>query len=178
MLTGISPKTVIAPSLPCMSDTILHTNMQTGGCAVCSRGRVKKSSCEPEPETPDLFGEASSAIGSSRGSVAPSSATKARSYRPSLSDRLTLSLIRSGLVAGITPTSIRRRSRAEIRDSAFWPQGGHDVASLEAANSSSSAGDDALAARDKAAAQADYGARIIVALGVSQTQSAKEKAND
>lgn len=118
MRSGISPKTATDPSLPCMNGTILRTNMQTGGCAICARDRAQKSSCEIERVQPDLFGAVSSATGESQGSTVPSSAMKVRSYRPSLSDRLTISLMRSGLVAGITPTSIRRRSGAPIPDSA------------------------------------------------------------
>jgi hypothetical protein len=47
-----------------------------------------------------------------------------RSSRRSLSDRLTSSLITSGLVSGITPTSIRKKLGAVIPDSALWPLDG------------------------------------------------------
>ena len=85
--TGGSPATEIAPSGPCMSATTPPTNTEMGGCAACSRGREKRSSCALAPETPDLFGATSYPTPTSEGSTAPFSATKARSYRPSLSDQ-------------------------------------------------------------------------------------------
>lgn len=73
---------------------------------------------------PCLFGENSSMIPASMASTAPSSETKAKSYRPPLSDRLTPLLILRGLVKGITHTSIRKQSGAPIRASALWPLDG------------------------------------------------------
>lgn len=58
---------------------------------------------------------------------------------PSLSDRLTQSLITSGLVKGITPTSIRGASNQPIRVLAFDTPAGADVGSPGAGCSSSSA---------------------------------------
>jgi hypothetical protein len=126
--TGISRKTATAPSSPCMNATTLRTNMQTGACAICSRGQGKRLSCEPALEMQDLFGAISFATEASQGSTARSSAMRARSYRVSLSDKLTLSLMRSGLVAGITPTSIRKRCGAAIPDTVLWSLAGSDAA--------------------------------------------------
>jgi len=74
-----------------------------------------------------LSGGSSSTPVASKASIAQSSETKARTYRQSLSDKLTQSLITSGLVKGITHTSIRRQSGAAIRASALWPLDGGDA---------------------------------------------------
>jgi len=84
-----------------------------------------ESSCEPTPETPCLFGDfPSSGQTAKKASNAPSSVTRVRSVRLSLSDKLTQSLITSGLVAGITPSLIRQLSGAAIRDAASLPLDG------------------------------------------------------
>lgn len=80
---------------------------------------AKSSSCEQPMLTLFLSGGDSSTTADSKASTARSSATKARIYRPSLSDRLTASLITAGLVCGITPTSIRQLSGQPIRALAF-----------------------------------------------------------
>jgi hypothetical protein len=124
---GGSQKTATEPSSPCMSATTLRTNTRMGGCALCLQDQGRKSSCEPETAMPDLFGEVLYVTGASRASIAPFSAMKDRSYRLSLSDRLTPLLIKSGLVAGITPTSIRRQFGAAIPDTVFWSRDGRNV---------------------------------------------------
>jgi hypothetical protein len=69
---------------------------------------------------------------------APCSATKGRTYRRSLSDRLTQSLITAGLVCGITPSSIRQLSGQPIRVLAFdMPDGGAAASPAKAFSSSS-----------------------------------------
>jgi len=82
------------------------------------------SCSEPATLTPCLFGESSSMIPASKALIAPFSATKAPSDRPTLSDRLTPLLISAGLVKGITHTSVRKQSGAAIRDSVLWPLDG------------------------------------------------------
>ena len=144
MLTGSSQKTEIGPCSTSTNGTTAHINTRTGGCATCLRGQEKKSSYELVPVTQDLFGEVSSAMPESEESIAHFSAMKTRRcYRQSLSDRLTSSLMRSGLVAGITPTSIRRRCGAKIPATAFLWRGGRDAVSPQAENSSSKGSCDA-----------------------------------
>jgi hypothetical protein len=72
------------------------------------------------------FGETTSTIRSQskRGLSAPSFEMKAHSSRLSLSDKLTPSLITLGLVRGITPKSIRKKSGAEILDFVFSKRAG------------------------------------------------------
>lgn len=85
-----------------------------------------KSSFELPMAMPHLHGDTRATGKTGRkASNAACSATKARTYRPSLSDRLTRSLISSGLVCGITPSSIRKASNQPIRGLAFGtPDGG------------------------------------------------------
>ena len=77
----------------------------------------------------------------SRASNAACSATKGRTSRRSLSDRLTRSLIDAGLVCGTTPSSIRQLSGQPIRVLAFDTLAGPAVASLGKGFSSSNASD-------------------------------------
>ena len=106
--------------------------------ATSSLDRDIASSCGQRELTPSLFGETISTIQSQNRTVssAPSSATKGRSYRPSLSDRLTQSLITSGLVRGTTPKSIRKQCGAQILDIASSKLGGDVVEQQKAACSS------------------------------------------
>jgi hypothetical protein len=101
-----------------MNDTIQQTNTQMAGNDSSSLDLDTISFLERPELTLSLFGETTSTIPfqSKRGSNARSSATKVRSYLPSLCDRLTPSLITAGLVRGITPKSVRRRLGAEILD--------------------------------------------------------------
>lgn len=109
-------------------------------------------------ETPRLFGDAQSTVKTaSKASSAASSATKDRTSRPSLSDRLTRSLITAGLVCGITPSSIRHLSGQPIRVLAFGAPDGGDVASLSAACSSSNGSDVLTVLRAKSASPAEGG---------------------
>ena len=95
-------------------------------------GRGKRSSLEPSAPTLFSLGENSSTTADSKASTAPSSETKARTYRVSLSDKLTQSLIASGLVKGITPSSVRRQLGAPIRVIASFGPAGADAAKPEA----------------------------------------------
>lgn len=78
---------------------------------------------EPETLTPCLFGENTLTTPSQnrKASSALSSEMKRQTatYRPSLSDRLTPSLISAGLVKGIIPKSVRKQLGARIRDTVF-----------------------------------------------------------
>ena len=83
------------------------SSLSDQGTALCSEQRELM---------PSLFGEITSTIHCpSRSALnALSSATKAKSRPQSLSDRLTPSLITAGLVAGVTPRSIRKQLGAII----------------------------------------------------------------
>jgi hypothetical protein len=103
------------------------TNIETDAGEPNSSGRGKQSFCEPLKPTPSLFGESSSTTADSRESIAPCSETKARIDQATLSDRLTESLISAGLVKGIIPTSIRKRSNPLIPAIALWLRDGGDA---------------------------------------------------
>jgi len=90
---------------------------------------AKPSFCEPRQLTLFSSGESSSTTAASKASAALCSATKVRTNRRSLSDRLTSSLITAGLVKGITPSSIRQLSGQPIRVLAFDVLAGGDAAS-------------------------------------------------
>src|SRR6185312_774528 len=102
-------------------------NTETDESAVNLSDPASTSCSEPEMLTPCLFGENSSTIPANRASIAPCSETKAAFDRPTLSDRLTPSLISAGLVKGITHSSVRRQSGAAIRASVLWPLDGGDA---------------------------------------------------
>jgi hypothetical protein len=121
---GISRKMAIEHVSLSMRGTTVAIHMQTGGSASNSSGQENPSSYEQASETPSLFGENSSTTAAKQASTAPFSETKARANRQSLSDRLTQSLISSGLVRGITHTSIRKQCGAVIRATALWPLDG------------------------------------------------------
>lgn len=124
---GGSPKTVTSPASRSMSDIIPAIGMPMAVDDVSSSDPVKASCSEPMPPMPCLFGDNSSTIAGKKASTAQSSATRATSSRRSLSDRLTRSLITSGLVAGITPTSVRKTFGLAIRDFASLPLAGDDA---------------------------------------------------
>lgn len=91
----------------------------------------KRSCSELPPATPSLFGESSLMIASTtepesarQESIALPSGTRVRSNHPTSYVRHARSLLIAGLIAGITPTSIRKRSGADCRDGALLPQDG------------------------------------------------------
>lgn len=139
-LFGGSPKTATGPALRSMSGTIPPTSTATDGFVACLPARARRSSFGPLTVTPYLFG-AGSGINPVRPVLtALYSETKVHISQASLSDRLTLSLITSGLVAGITPTSIRQLSGQPIRVLAFAMPDGGDVG-LRPGDSLSSSGE-------------------------------------
>jgi hypothetical protein len=96
-----------------------------------SRDQEKRSCSERQPVTPSLFGDDSSTIAltSERGndkpeSIVPHLETKVRSNRQTLYARRVRSLLIAGLIAGITPMSIRRRSGADCREPVLFPLAG------------------------------------------------------
>lgn len=82
------------------------------------------------PSEPTLFssGDGSSMTAGMMASTAPYFVMKARTRRVSLSDKLTQSLITSGLVRGITPTSTRKQLGEPVRVIASFELGGADAA--------------------------------------------------
>lgn len=110
---------------PSMNATTPAIDMQTDVCETSSSVQAKSSACEPEQPTLFSFGDDSLTTADRRELIALFSETKAQSNPRSLCDRLTPSLISSGLIAGITPTSIRERFGAPIPDFALLlPDGG------------------------------------------------------
>ncbi len=100
-----------------MSGTIRRrvTPEMEGSAEVDSAVQVSASSCELTELMPSLSGslfssDSDGGILGSGESVALSSETKARTVALTLSRRLMQSLISSGLIAGTTPTSMRRKS--------------------------------------------------------------------
>lgn len=89
--------------------------------------QAKQSHCEPMQETLFSFGENLSTIAARKASTARCSETKANTYQASLSDRLTKSLITSGLVAGITPMYVRKTLGLPILDFALLPLDGENA---------------------------------------------------
>jgi len=76
---------------------------------------------------PSLSGATSSTTAGKTGSTAPCSATKAPTDpQTSYAKRMRL-LIASGLIAGITPSSERKRSAQRTLDFAFSEPGGDDA---------------------------------------------------
>jgi len=102
-----------------------------------SSAPVKPSCSEPQTEMLFSCGDSSSTTVARKASTARSSGTKAGTSRRSLSDRLTASLITSGLVCGITPTSIRKLSGQPIRVLAFATLDGPGAAGPQGGCSSS-----------------------------------------
>lgn len=99
-----------------------------------------RSSCAPVQGTLPLPGVARiTGETASKASSAPSFGTRVRISRPSLSVRLTRSLIESGLVRGITPSSIRKHSGAAVAVLAFDTPAGGTAAARSSASSSSNA---------------------------------------
>jgi hypothetical protein len=127
---GGSQKTAMRPAGICIGDITAPANQSER--TAYSSAQATRSSCEQLTETPSLFGDIQfTATTGNTASSALCSGTKARIKQHSLSDRLTPSLISSGLVCGITPTSIRSMSGQPIR--ALFsnaPAGGHAAKAL------------------------------------------------
>lgn len=97
-----------------------------------SSAPVSISSCEQREATQCLFGDDSLMTVVRPESTAPCSATSHATLAVSLSDRLMQSLISAGLIAGITPLSIRKRYGQAILDFASSKQDGNDVGERKA----------------------------------------------
>src|SRR5215207_3630943 len=79
----------------------------------------KRSCCEQPTQMPYSSGESSLTIAAKQESTAPSSETKGYVRVRNLYAKRIRLLMSSGLIAGITPTSIRKRSGQQTLDFAF-----------------------------------------------------------
>jgi len=87
----------------------------------------RKLYSEPKKETPSLCGETFSTTPDRKELIAPPSATKAATDpATSYAKRIRL-LMSCGLIAGMTPTSTRKRSAQQTLDFAFSPLDGCDA---------------------------------------------------
>jgi len=92
-----------------------------------SSAQAKRSFFAPPPLTLCSYGEPSSTTAGRTASTAPCSATSHHTAaRTSFAKRAQL-LMRSGLIAGITPTSIAKRSPQRTLDIVFSPLDGDVV---------------------------------------------------
>jgi hypothetical protein len=91
------------------------------------------NSCsEPKTETLVLSGVDSSMIAGKLESIAQSSETSPTGYRHSSFAKRMQSLMKSGLIAGITPTSIAKKSNQATLDFVSSQLDGNDVGTLKA----------------------------------------------
>jgi hypothetical protein len=134
-LFGGSPRTATSASATSTGGT---TAPQSRGARRTSLSvPATRSSCEQPMETPPSCGaERSTAATIRKASNARSFGTRVRTYRRSLSDRQTASLITAGLVCGITPSSTRKLSGAKVAVLAFDTPGGAIAAEPPATSSS------------------------------------------
>lgn len=107
---------VIDRAWHCMNDITQPTDIATVVAAPSSADQARRLCSERSTVTRCLFGESSLTDQDSKELIVQCSETKARINRVSLSDRLTPSLISAGLVRGIIPMSMRRRSDQLIPD--------------------------------------------------------------
>lgn len=97
------------------------------GMSNCSAGQGKKSFSVQRQQMLFLFGGVLLTTADRKELTALCFGTNRHTEAVSLSDRQTQSLLTSGLVAGITPTSIRERLGAEIQDIALLSPDGSVV---------------------------------------------------
>jgi hypothetical protein len=111
-------------ALNSMSGITAATNMRMAENEKFSSAPVKKSFSEPSTQMPCSLGDGSLMTAANAESTAPFSETKAHTLvANSYAKRIRL-LIASGLIAGITPTSVRKRSNQATLDFAFSKQDG------------------------------------------------------
>lgn len=112
-----------------MSATTPLTDTRTAESAIYSPDLGQRSFSAREQLMLFSFGDGSLTEADRKELIALFSGTKphANSSPPTLSDRLTPSLFSSGLVSGITPTSIRERLGAAIPDFVLLLPGGGRV---------------------------------------------------
>lgn len=126
VLSGGSPRTAISASETFSGATTVPEN--PNGQAISWSDPVTKSFYEMPKGMWGLFGDAPSSEATAKSALnAPCSVTRERYSRPSLSDRLTLSLITAGLVLGITPSLTRKQSNQPIQVLALDTPDGNDA---------------------------------------------------
>ena len=137
-LFGGSPKTVTYASAISTGGTTAPES-QSGSATSLSDRETRSSFARPKamPSSHGAFHDTDET--DRKASSAVSSATKARTSRRSLSDRLTLSLISSGLVCGTTPSLTRKQSGQPIQVLALDTPGGGAAARQREGSSSSNA---------------------------------------
>lgn len=137
-LFGGSPKMVISASATSIDATTAVANRSER--ATSSLGPAIKSSCAPSTAMPHSLGATRDTEKTGKSvSNAACFGTKGSTSRRSLSDRLTPSLISSGLVCGITPSLTRKQSSQPIQVLALDTLAGGAVAERNAGYSSLSA---------------------------------------
>jgi len=113
-LFGGSPKTAICASETYTDATIVRGSRSESETSLS--GLAKRSSSALPLAMPPSYGDSVATEETAKmASNAVSLGTKGATYLRSLSDRLTLSLISSGLVCGITPSSTRKQSGQPIQ---------------------------------------------------------------
>jgi hypothetical protein len=124
-----------------MKGIIQHTNIETDASESYSQAPEKRLCCAQHAATPSLFGGDSLMTASTceqesdrAASTARHSETNQGCSLPTLYARRAQSLLIAGLIAGITPMSIRKRFGADCRDAAFLPLDG-DMSESEAGES-------------------------------------------
>lgn len=125
--SGGSQRTATRIARRCMSDTIPAENSVLTDTATRSSDLAKSSCCAPSELTQCSVGGSSSTTAGSKASTAPSSETSRRISARTLFGKRIKSLIAGGLIAGITPTSIRKRSPQRTLDIAFSKLAGVDA---------------------------------------------------
>lgn len=109
-----------------MNDITPHTSTETGDSGDCSLAPDRNSSFAQKQATRCLCGALSSTDQANAALTAPFSVMSRRIDRAASFDKLTQSLMRSGLVAGITHTSGLTLSGQQILDFASCKQAGDD----------------------------------------------------
>ena len=108
----------------CLTGTIVNITTKTGGNLKKLSGQDNISCCEHGMATHYLFGENLLMPLDNKELIAPFSETKANINQVTLSDRLTPLLIFAGLVKGIIPLSMRKKSNQLTLDVVLkWPDG-------------------------------------------------------
>src|SRR5687767_7618639 len=107
----------------CTNATIQHIGIEMDERESYLPDLEKRSCCELRPAMLSLFGESSLMTASTcependrAASTARHSGTKPKSSLPTLYARRAQSLLTAGLIAGITPMSIRKRFGADCRE--------------------------------------------------------------
>jgi len=107
-----------------MNDTTVATNTKTGESESCSQAPERKLSFAQKQAMHCLCGDGSSTDRANAVSTAPYSETKVSIDPQTLYAKRIKLLMQSGLVAGITPTSVRNQSNQQTLDFAFSRPGG------------------------------------------------------